>query len=145
MVVVGGIYIPNHYSSRCCRWAHRTVWWCTGHGTIHCPMRAMSADYRGLERLTVEVLCPLAAPDSPVRSDFAVLTSTLFTVPPSAQSAVGEVDRCSVGSSDSPVNFSGVALRKPESNQFTRCLGLSTGQCTVRHWLHLYLFLLQTL
>jgi hypothetical protein len=63
--------------------AHRTVQWCTGHGTVHCPVRATSADRWGLERLTIEVLCPPAAPDSPVRSDFVVLTSdfccALFT------------------------------------------------------------------
>jgi hypothetical protein len=79
MVVVGGMYSPNHYCSRCCRWAHRTVWWCTRHDTVHCPVRAMSADRWGLERLTVEVPCPLVAPnspmfggtpDSPVCSDF---------------------------------------------------------------------------
>jgi hypothetical protein len=80
MVVVGGIYSPNHYSSHCCRWTHRTERWCTEHCTIHCPVRATSADYWGLERLTVEVLCPLATPDSPVRSDFVVLTSTLSIV-----------------------------------------------------------------
>jgi hypothetical protein len=38
-------------------------------------VRATSADRWGLERLTVEVLCPLVAPDSPVCSAFAVLTS----------------------------------------------------------------------
>jgi hypothetical protein len=38
-----------------------------------------------------------------VHSDFAVLTSALFIVPPSAQSTVGEVDHCSVGSPGSPV------------------------------------------
>jgi hypothetical protein len=70
MVVVGGIYSPNNYSSRCCRWENRTVRWCTRHGTVHCPVRAASADCWGLERLTIEVFCPLAAPDSPVRSDF---------------------------------------------------------------------------
>jgi hypothetical protein len=63
MVVVGGIYSPNHYSSRCCRWAHRTVRCCIGHGTIQCPVPATSADRWSLERLIVEVLCPLAAPD----------------------------------------------------------------------------------
>jgi hypothetical protein len=52
---------PNHYSSRCCRWH-------AGHGTVHCPVRAISADRWGLEQLTVEVPCPLAAPDSPVHS-----------------------------------------------------------------------------
>jgi hypothetical protein len=38
--------------------------------TVHCPVRAMSADRWGLELLIVEVFCPLAAPDSPVHSDF---------------------------------------------------------------------------
>jgi hypothetical protein len=66
MVVIGNIYRPNHYSSCCCRWAYRTVRWCIGHGTVQCPVRATSADHWGLERLTVEVLCPLAAPDSSV-------------------------------------------------------------------------------
>jgi hypothetical protein len=47
----------------------------TGHCIIHCPVRAMSTDRWGLERLTVEVLCPLAAPNSLVCSVFAVLTS----------------------------------------------------------------------
>jgi hypothetical protein len=61
-----------------------------------------------------------------VRPDFAVLTSALCTVHSSAQSTVGEVDRCSVGSPDSLVNYSGVTLRKSESGQFARCLGLGT-------------------
>jgi hypothetical protein len=34
------------------------------------------------------------------------------------------------------MNFSGQALRKPESGQFTRCSSLGTGQCPVRRWLH---------
>jgi hypothetical protein len=69
-----------------------------------------------------------------VRSDFAVLTSALSIVPSSAQSTVGEIDRCSVATPDNPVNFSGVALRKPKSGQFAECFGLGTGQCPVRHW-----------
>jgi hypothetical protein len=149
MVVVGGIYSPNHYSSCWCRWAHRTVQWCTGHGTVHYPVRATSADRWGLERLTVKVLCPLAAQDSPVAHhtvwcvltlQFWLLTSAMFSVPP-----VSVVDRWqswpllrwltgqSSGTPDSPVNFSGVALRKPESVQFARCLGLGNGQCLVHH------------
>jgi hypothetical protein len=89
MEVVGGIYSPNHYSSCCCRWAHRTVQWCTGHYIVHCPMRAMSADHWGLERLSVEDLSPLAAPDSPVRSDFTALTSDFCIVHCSQQSTIG--------------------------------------------------------
>jgi hypothetical protein len=72
-------------------------------------------------------------PDSPVRSDFAVLTSALFTVPSSAQSIVGcswpllrWLTGQSGGTPDSLVIFSGVTLRKPESGQFTKCLGLGT-------------------
>ena len=68
--------------------AHRTVRWCTGQGTVQCQVRATSAALWGLERLTVEVLCLVAAPDSPVahwtcpvRPDTVALTSdcTLFT------------------------------------------------------------------
>jgi hypothetical protein len=88
MVVVGGICSPNHYSSCCYRWAHQTVWWCTRHSTVHCPVSATSADHWGFELLTVEVFCPLAAPDSPVRSDFVVLTSDFCSVHCSVVSAV---------------------------------------------------------
>jgi hypothetical protein len=149
-----GIYSPNNYSSRCCRWAHQTVQWCTGQKKVKNNVRANTSDRCGLERLIVEVLCPLAALDSPVRSDFAVMTSNFcfvhyllfiavgrwvqLTVAPLTQRTV----RCTP---DSPVNYSGVTLRKPESGQFARCLGLGTGQCPVRHWLDQYLFLLQTL
>jgi hypothetical protein len=141
MVVVGGIYSSDHYSSRCYRWAHRTIRWCTRHGTVHCRVIATSANRWALERLTVEVLCPLAAPDSPVCSDFC----TVHCSSRQSSQPLGIVDRCSVGSPDNLVNYSGVTLRKPESGQFARCLGLGTGQCPVLHWLHLYLFLLQTL
>jgi hypothetical protein len=48
------------------RWAHRTVRWCNGHSTVHCPVSATSADRWGLELLTVEVVCPLGAPDNSV-------------------------------------------------------------------------------
>jgi hypothetical protein len=84
---LGGIYSPNHYSSRCCRWR-------TGHDTVQCPVCAMSAARWGLERFTVEVLCLVATSDSPVthqtcpvRPDIAALTSdrALFTF---------AVDRC---------------------------------------------------
>jgi hypothetical protein len=61
--------------------------------TVHYPVCATSADRWGLEQLTVEVLCLLAAPDSPVRS-----ASALFTVHRSRP--LGAVDRCSVGSLD---------------------------------------------
>jgi hypothetical protein len=49
----------------------------TGHNTVHCPVPATSADHWGLERLTVEVFYPLAAPD--MSGAFWLLTSTLCT------------------------------------------------------------------
>jgi hypothetical protein len=100
-------------------------------------VRATSANRWGLELLTIEVICPLAASDSPVRSDFAVLTSDFCIV---HCSFVGEVDRCFVGSPDSPVNFSVVALRKPKSGQFARAAAWGTGQCPVRHWLRPFFY-----
>jgi hypothetical protein len=89
----------------CCRWAHQTVWWCTGHSIVHCLVSATSADRWGLELLTVEVFYLLVAPNSPVCSDFLdwLLTSAMLTAPQSASRPLGKVDRCSVGSPDSPV------------------------------------------
>jgi hypothetical protein len=110
--------------------AHRTVWWCIGHDTVHCPVHATPVDRWGLEQLTVEVLCPLAAPDSLVRFDFAALTSDLRTVHCSSDKAVdrwrswpllcwlaGHV-QCTP---DRLVNYSGATLEKPESDQFVGC------------------------
>jgi hypothetical protein len=49
-------------------------------GTPNSTVPAMSVDRWGLERLTIEVLCPLVALDSPVCSNFAVLTSDFCVV-----------------------------------------------------------------
>jgi hypothetical protein len=110
--------------------AHQTVRWCTGQGTVHCPVRATSAHRWGLERLTVEVLCLLAAPDTPMCSDFAALTSNLSTVHfyYTPQSTVGAVNRCSVGSPDMSGAHRTVRRiivewlsEKPKSGQLGRC------------------------
>jgi hypothetical protein len=152
MVVVGVFIASNHFlavSWLCCRWAHQTVWWCTGHCTVHCPVCATSADRWGLELLTVEVFCLLVAPDSSVHSDFAdwPLTSALLTALQSAQSIVGRtwpllhwLTGQSGVTPDIPVNYSGHELRKPESGQFASYTGLGTRQCLLHHWLHLFLY-----
>jgi hypothetical protein len=126
-LVVGVIYNPNHYSSCCCRWAHRTVRWCTGHCTVHCLVSAMSADRWSLELLTVEVFCVLAAPDSPVahrtvlcdltlQMTFWHLTVRLFRSRPLAKLTVALL-------SHRTVRWFIVDERweKPESDQFVRC------------------------
>jgi hypothetical protein len=79
MEVVGGIYSPNHNSSRCCRWHIGQSGGAPDRELFIFLVPAMSADRWGLERLTVEVFCPLAAPDSPVahRIVQCVLTSLL--------------------------------------------------------------------
>jgi hypothetical protein len=52
------------------------------HWTWHCSLSGACHVSRplGLERLTVEVSCPFVAPDSPVCSDFVVLTSALCSM-----------------------------------------------------------------
>jgi hypothetical protein len=63
------IYSPNQHSSR---WLSSLSMGtpdspvCTGHSTIHCPLRATSANRWGLVQLTVEVVCHFGAPDNPV-------------------------------------------------------------------------------
>jgi hypothetical protein len=137
MVMVGGIYSPNHYSSRCCRWAHRTVRWCTGHDIVHYPVPATSAKRWGLEWLIIEVFVLLR--HWTVRwhtrqsdafwlrcSDFWLAHCSLFIWHRSRP--LGAVDRCFVGSSD----MSGahrivrwiiaeLLREKTESSQFVRC------------------------
>jgi hypothetical protein len=69
VVVVGGIYSPNHYSSCwliCLSTGIPDSPVCTGHYTIHCLVHATSADRWGLELLTVEVVYPCGAPDNRV-------------------------------------------------------------------------------
>ena len=55
VVVVGGIYSLKPLPSRWLSMAHRTVWWRTGQGTVHCPVPATSADYWDLEWLTIAI------------------------------------------------------------------------------------------
>jgi hypothetical protein len=97
---LGGIYSPNHYSSRWLTSLSKgtpTVWWCTGHSIVHCSVCATSADSWGLELLIVENFCPFGAPDSPVRPDVA---DCLLTSDASNCGRSPAVDRCSEGSPD---------------------------------------------
>jgi hypothetical protein len=69
MVVVGGIYSPNHYFSRwlfCLSMGTPDSPVRIGHSIVHCPVCATSSNRWGLELLTVEVVCPCGVLDSPV-------------------------------------------------------------------------------
>jgi hypothetical protein len=122
-VVVGGIYSPHPLPSRwqrCWRWAHRTV-------TVHCPVRATSAQplgFRAVDRWRrLSSSCTGqsgATPDSLVTSNFCALTSAvaLFTIvalhsrplarkEPLLRWLIGQFG----GTPDSPVNYSGARLQ----------------------------------
>jgi hypothetical protein len=85
-----------------------------------------------------EAVCSMGAPDSPVRH------RTLSGAPPRhcpctvhvhcslLQTTVGAVAVAPHGTPDSPVNYSGVALQKPEAEQFIVDSPWCTGQCPVR-------------
>jgi hypothetical protein len=77
-----GVFIAsNHFLAvawLCCRRGQQTVCWCTRHGTVHCPVRATSA----------ERWSPLSSCDTGQSGALWLLTSTLFTVASSAQSTI---------------------------------------------------------
>jgi hypothetical protein len=80
-----GVFIAsNHFLAVgwfCWRWAHQTVQWRTGLVlfTVRCAPRQHAR--WGLEQSTVEVVCPVVAPDSPVRSNFSALSSAAHCSP----------------------------------------------------------------
>jgi hypothetical protein len=147
--VVGGIYSPNHYSSRCCRWH-------TGQSGGAPDMALFSV------RCVCHVSCPLgfSAVDrwSPLSSsctgqsggtpdmsgafwlccsDFWLRTVHFCSRP------LRSFDRCSAGSLDtvwctpySPVNYSGEVPWETREWPVGDLLDLGTGQCPVRHWQH---------
>jgi hypothetical protein len=49
------------------------------------------------------------------------------------QPTVARVSRCSAGTPDSPVNYSGVRPRKPESGWFNLVWAWCTGHCPMAH------------
>jgi hypothetical protein len=51
----------------------------TGHCTVHCLVSATSADHWGLERLTIDVFCPLVVLDSSVGHQLVWCVLTLQT------------------------------------------------------------------
>jgi hypothetical protein len=121
-VVVGGIYSPNHQSGR---WGRLL-----SYGAPDSPVRQPrhpTVRFRPLELLTY------GPPDSPVghrtgpvhcpvRHLAPALTSAravaLFIIHCRLlQTTVGAVSRCSAGTPDSPMNYSGVAPRKPEASK----------------------------
>jgi hypothetical protein len=121
-VVVESIYSPNHQSGR---WGRLL-----SYGASDSPVRQPrhpTVRVRPLELLTcgppdIPVVHRTGPVHCPVRHLAPALTSAhavaLFIVHYRLlQTTVGVVSRCSAGTPDSPVNYSGVAPRKPEASK----------------------------
>jgi hypothetical protein len=119
----------NHHiaiGDGCYRWAHRTVRCTTG----HCPVRQpRHPTVRVLMVSTIGALTSWgtgqsgAAPDRHCSLSGAPSGATLTLRKLSAHCSCLQVtvaldSRCSVGTPDSPMNYSGAALEKPEGEEF---------------------------
>jgi hypothetical protein len=142
VVVVGGIYSPQPPRSRWGRLLamgapdspvhHRT-------SPVHCPVCrhvTQSLGFGSSRSLASLSSCGTGQVMFTVRctSDSAALTlHALFLCQRLLQSTVTRVNRCSAGTPDSPVNYSGVRLVKPESGWFNPVRTWCTGHCLVAH------------
>jgi hypothetical protein len=146
--VVGVIYSPQPPRSRWGRLLamgapdnqvrHRT-------DPVHCPMRRHVTQPLGFRvKSIVGALSPCGTGQSgatgqvlfavPCASESAALTlHALFLCQQLLQSTVAQISRCSAGAPDSPVNYSGVRLRKPESGWLDTIRSWCTGHCPVAH------------
>jgi hypothetical protein len=158
-----GVFITsNHFLAVgwvCCRWAHRIVRWCTGQVlfTVRCVPRQHAR--WGLERSTVETLCPVATPDSPVAhhtrqfggtldmSDAFWLRSLTSDLHYALLQSIVERRLPLLCWLSGHVQWiiAEHALEKPESEQFAWCSAWGTRHCPVCHLQHTLKSLLQTL
>jgi hypothetical protein len=133
-----GVFIAlNHQEAvgeGCWRWAHRT-------DPVHCLVRRYVTQLLGFG--SSRSLAPLsscgtrqsgATPHRSCSLSGAALTlRALFLCQWLLQSTVARVSRCSAGAPDSPVNYSGACLLKPESGWFNPVRAWCTGHCPVAH------------
>jgi hypothetical protein len=130
----------------CWRWAHRTVQCATGHVlfTVRCACHVTQPLGSGAQSTVGgfilmrhrTVRCHTGQVLFTVRcaSDSAALTlRTLLLCQRLLQSTVARVSRCFAGTPDSPVNYSGVRLLKPESGWFNPVRAWCTGHYPVAH------------
>jgi hypothetical protein len=144
MVVVGGIYSPNHQTNR---WGCAAVDGRTGQSgvppdTVRCGSHITQP--LGFWRFRSLELWRPGAPDSlvPHRTGtiqcLVRLLSLLWLCAHCAivsrplESTVALVSRCSADTPDSPVNYSGARTQKPEGEEFEVDPPWHTGHCPVR-------------
>jgi hypothetical protein len=145
---VGVVFIATNQivavGEDCWRWAHRTVRCATG----HCPvcrhvsrplglgagrlLEALSSCGTRQSGAAPDMYCLLSGAPLTLRSDSARTVRALFLWSALLQSTVAPKSRCSAGASDSPVNYSGVRLLKPEGGEFGVVRSWCTGHSPVR-------------
>jgi hypothetical protein len=146
--VVGGIYSPQRPRSR---WGRLLA---MGAPDRSCSLSGAPPRHptvRVREQSTVGAVVFLWHRTVRCASDFAALTlCALFLCQRLLQSTVARISRCSAGTPNSPVNYSGARLLKPESGWLDSVRSWCTGHCQVAHrivrcarphhtWFHLFL------
>jgi hypothetical protein len=113
-----------------CRWAHRIVWCATG----HCPVRqprhpivrvitvltvgALTSWDTGQSGATPDRHCSLSGAPSGAAPTLRELFAHCSCCRRPLESTVALDSRCSAGTPDSPMNYSGAALQKPKGEEF---------------------------
>jgi hypothetical protein len=127
---LGGIYSPNHQSGH---WEGLLSYGAPDSPVRHRTLSGVPATSPNRWGSTVGALtcgatgqfggapdrsCSLSGAPSGACSDFCVRSCTVHVHCRLLQTTVGAVSRCSTGTPDSPVNYSGVAPQIPEAEQF---------------------------
>jgi hypothetical protein len=94
------------------------------------PLEALSSCGTGRAGATPDWHCSLSGAPLTLRSDYAAHCSSRQVL---LQSTVARSSRCSAGTPDSPVIFSGVRLLKPESGLMDFVRSWCTEHCPVAH------------
>jgi hypothetical protein len=111
--VVGGIYNPNHQSGRWGRLLSKGAPDSPVRQPRHPTVGALTSGATGQSGGALDSHCSLfGAPSAPALTSARAVRALYLTVH-LLQTTVGAVSHCSVGTPDSPVNYSGGAPRIP--------------------------------
>jgi hypothetical protein len=109
-----------------CRWAHRTVRCATGHCSVRQPRHptvrvlmvltvgALTSWGTGQAGAALDMHCSLSDAPSCAALTLRKLSAHCSHLQATVGSTVALLSRCSAGTPDSPVNYRGPTLQKPE-------------------------------
>jgi hypothetical protein len=129
----------------CCRWAHQTVRCATGHCSVRQPRHptvralavstigALTAWATGQSGVASGSHCSLSGAPSGAALTLRKLSAHCSLVNRPLKSTVVLASRCSAGTPDSPVNYSGARTQKPEGEEFEVDPPWCTEHCPVAH------------